>query len=196
MIPAGRTAVDTAGIAALHGLSIHQARRRQPPPWAEPDHPTPLTIGKPAPGRPQLWDREQSAAYARGEPIPPLPEPGDPDDLLDGDESAALAGLTPETWARYRRAERVPATDAEVCGSERWYRRTIEQYSAEREHRADEPRGGRPRGSTENMPRAEVERRIRELVDSGETNIAEIARRVGVAYSTALRHVHRPDEPQ
>lgn len=191
MIPVGRTAVDVAGIAALRGLSIHQARRCQPPPWAEPEHPAPLTTGKPAPGRPQLWDRDQAAAYARGEPIPPLPEPGHPEDLLDDAEAAALVGLAGETWARYRRAGRLPAVDVEVCGAEHWYRRTAEQYKAEREQRADAPRGGRPPGSTETLPRAEIEQRVRELLDGGETNVAEIARRVGVHYTTALGHVTR-----
>jgi DNA-binding transcriptional ArsR family regulator len=183
--------VDVVGIAALRGLSIHQARRRKPPPWAEPGHPAPLTTGKPAPGRPQLWDRDQAAAYARGKPIPALPEPGHPDDLLDDAEAAKLAGLTPQTWARYRRAGRLPAINAEVCGAEHWTRRTVEQYKTDREQRAEAPRGGRPPGSTETLPRAEIEPRVQELLDSGETNVAEIARQLGVHYSTALGHVTR-----
>jgi hypothetical protein len=181
--------VDVTGIARLHGVSIHTASRRKPPPWAEPEHPATLTGGPPAPGRPQLWDKEQADAYANGEPVPPLPQGEHPDDLLNDDEAAALAGLTPATWARYRRAGRVPKVDKVVCGADHWRRRTIEKYRDDRAQRANAPRGGRPQGSSEKLSRAELARRIRELIESGETNVAAIARQTGCAYTTALRHV-------
>lgn len=191
MIHAGREAVDTAAIAELHGLPPSKARRVRP--WAEHDHPARITTGTPGRGQPDLWDREQAEAYARGvrgDDLPTLPEapgpsnPGNPDDLLDRNECAALLDVEPKTWTDYK----VPG-GVSVCGREHWKRRTVEAFKRERDERAEQPRGGRPRGSTEAKPRADVAREIRELVESGETNVAKISRRVGVAYSTAHQHV-------
>lgn len=205
MIPAGHAAVDIAGIAELHGLTLRQARTRRP--WSQPGHPSPLTRGRPARGRPQLWDRDQAAAYARGEPIPPLPSPGDPLDLLDVTEAAELVGLTVATWTRYETYERartrppdeqpiVPPPDTTVCDVAHWHRRTVESYRDDRAARAGTSRGGRPAGTTEHIPRAELGPRVAELLDQarrdGETlTTAEIARQLGVSYRAALTHVHR-----
>lgn len=220
MIPAGRHAVDQRGIAALHGLSVHQARRSRP--WAAHGHPAPLTRGRPRRGHPQLWDYEQAAAYAADPeaPVPVLPEPGHPDDLLDKEEAAELAGIEPAAWYFYgwldrsrsedrdpqRRqltepgvgqpSELVPAPDEEVCGTPHWYRRTVDAYSAERERRAGAPRGGRPAGSTDGVARGEITTRVAELLahadQTGEAvSVAEVARRLGVNYSTAHKHVRR-----
>lgn len=191
MIPAGRDVVDVAGIAKLHGLSLRTARKRNPLPWKEEGHPEPLMAGKTAPGRPLLWDRAQAAAFARGEPVPDLPAHVEHDeDLFDDAEAAELVGLPLDTWSRYRRDGKVPPADVTLHGADFRYRRTIERFRQERAERADTPHGGgRPPGRTESKPRAEVAREIRELVESGETNTAEIARRVGVAYTTAANHV-------
>lgn len=205
MIPAGRAAVDIAGLAALRGISLAAARKARP--WNDPGHPAPLTRGRPRRGHPRLWDEVQAAAYARGEPVPALPEPGDPLDLLDLAEAAELAEMDPATWSRYENIERsrtresgqpplVPPLDEIVCGTPHWYRRTVEQYRDDRAARASAPRGGRPQGSTERIPRAELAARVAELVaDAGEQgekpNIAAIARELGINYKTAHNHVHR-----
>ncbi len=204
MIPAGRRAVDQRGIAALHGLSVHQARRRRP--WAALGHPAPLTRGRPRRGHPQLWDYEQAAAYAADPqaPVPLLPEPGHPDDLLDGEEAAELAGIEPATWYHYgwlddqrqQSTDLVPPPDAEVSGTPHWYRHTVLAYRADRERRAGAPRGGRPAGSADGVTRGEITTRVAELLahadQTGEpVSVAEVARRLGVNYSTAHKHVRR-----
>lgn len=205
MIPAGRSAIDREGLAELHGLSIHQAKRVGAP-WSKPGHPEPLTQGRPGRGRPLLWDYEQASAYAHGEPIPPLPEPGDPHDLLDTVEAAEAAGLSVETWNRYVRYERshtrapeqrplAPPPDEVVHGTPHWYRKTIDAYNADRAESPERHPGGRPPGASDSMARADVAARIAELVAEAKANgekpvVADIARRAGVHYTTAHRHIH------
>lgn len=208
VIPAGRTAIDIAGIATLYGLTDSQARRRRP--WADPGHPAPLTPGRPRTGRPQLWDREQAVAYSAGRPVPQLPDNEHQDDLLTLDESAALAGMKPDTWAKYLRTERakgepvnddhgvelVPPPDEDVFGCPHWKRSTVEAYVAARQQRAGSSGHGRPVGRTETVKRAEIGQRIAALMDERDEQdapltIAEIARRVGVHYSTAHSWVDR-----
>ena len=191
MIHAGRDAVDTAAIAKLHGLSPDQARRVRP--WAQLDHPDKITSGGRGKGQPDLWDLAQAKAYALGnrdEDIPTLPGPDappHPDDLLDRNECAALVHVDPKTWTDYKVGNSV-----DVCGRAHWHRRTVEAFKRKRDERAEGPRGGgRPPGQTEKKPRAQVAEEIRALVEGGETNAAEIARRVGVSHSAALTHVKR-----
>lgn len=185
MIASGRGVVDRAGVAALHGMTWRQAQRRRP--WAEPGHPAPITRGKPA-----LWDYEQVATFSKGEQVPVLPESADPDDLLDRWEAAERAGVDPVAWERDHYRGRIPAPDAEALGVPYWYRRTVDSYRDSR----GTPRsgGGRPPGRSEALPRAEVAERVRELLGEAERSgevisVAEIARRVGVHYTTAHRHV-------
>lgn len=205
MIPAGSKLVTQQDIAELHGLSIHQARRAAPPPWAQSKHPKPLTTGKPTRARPMLWDAEQAAAYALGKPVPALPELGHPKDLLDRDEAASLAGLTSATWLRYENAEQgrtrepddsplVPPADETHAGMPFWYRRTVETYRDERAQAGRKRGGGRPAGTSETTPRAELAARVAELAAERDDNgnllsIADIARRLGVHYTTAHKHV-------
>lgn len=203
MIPAGHTAVDTAGIAELHGLSPRKARTKRP--WDAPGHPEPLTRGRPRRGHPRLWDRDQAAAHATGQPVPPLPEPGNPLDLLDLAEAAELAEMTSKTWARYQSRDNtrdadapslVPAPDQILCGTPHWYRRTIEHYRADRATRAGQPRGGRPPGAIDRLPRGQISTRVAELLDearrTGTTlTAADVARRLNINYKTALTHLRR-----
>ncbi|PPK63506.1 hypothetical protein V5P93_000440 [Actinokineospora auranticolor] len=203
MIHAGRTAVDSDAIAAMHGLSPAAAHKRRP--WNDPDHPRPITRGRPVSGRPRLWDEAQARAYANGEPIPALPTRRDDRDLLDRGEAAELAGVTPDTWSKYQRTARtqaredtplVPPADEIVCGAEHWYRATVKQCKRERAARAKAARGGRPPGSGDRVPRTEIGPAIAELVHAAQANgervnVAEIARTLGIAYSTAHIHVTR-----
>jgi phage terminase Nu1 subunit (DNA packaging protein) len=187
VIRAGRTAVDTAGLAALHGLTPRQARDAQP--WNTEGHPARVTTGTRSRDQPDLWDAEQAAAFAQRKPIPPLPTADHEDDLLDRNECAELVDVTPKTWTDYQSQGKVPEPDRDVCGREHWYRRTVEKWRDDRARRTGTPPGGRPPGSTEQRPRAELAQHIRELVAAGETNVAAIAREAGCAYSTARRHV-------
>lgn len=185
MIAAGHNAVDRAGIAELHGMTWQQARRHQP--WAQPGHPAPITQGRPA-----LWDYDQAAAFANGDPVPELPVVVHKLDLLDRWEAAKEAGADPVAWERDIYRDRVPKPDEDVLGVPFWYRDTV--WSHKKGRAAPEHRGGRPAGHVDTVPRGEVRGRVAELLDAaiaaGEPiTTAEIARRVGVHYSTALRHV-------
>lgn len=192
MIPVGRSAIDRAGIAELHGLTWRQARRARP--WAHPDHPAPITRGKPANGKPQLWDYEQAEQFARSQAITPLPS-GDTHegDLLDYVEAAEWAGADPVAWIRDVYRDRVPAADEHILGGSFWYRATVDAWHAERE-RGPRRGGGRPTGSVEHTPRAAIAEQVRALLaDAAETgepiSTAEIARRLNIHYTTAHRHV-------
>lgn len=185
-IHVGRHAVDREGIAELHGLTWHQAHRRRP--WAQPGHPAPITRGRPA-----LWDYEQARAYARGEAVPHLPtDVVHARDLLDRWEAAAEAGVDPVAWERDMYRDRVPPADEEIYGVPYWYRGTV---WAHRDNRSTPKRGGgRPAGSTDTIPRAELRQRVAALLDhaiqDGEPiSTAEIARRLGIHYTTARNHV-------
>ncbi|WP_018686513.1 winged helix-turn-helix domain-containing protein [Actinokineospora enzanensis] len=203
MIHAGRTAVDSEAIAVMHGLSPATAHKRRP--WTDPGHPKPITQGRPVPGRPRLWDEQQARAYANGEPIPALPTRPNERDLLDRGEAAALAGLTPDTWSKYQRTARaqvregaplVPPADEVVCGVDHWYRATVKRCKRERAARATAARGGRPPGSGDRLAREKIGPAVAELVHAARANdervnVAEIARTLGIAYSTAHAHVKR-----
>jgi hypothetical protein len=204
VIPAGRTLITQEEIAELHGMSLRTARRAEPPPWDHPRHPAQVN---PARGRThrRLWDSEQATAFARGEPVPELPALGSPGDLLDRVEAAEAAGLSVATWTRYESMERdrtraegerplVPPADEEHGGVPFWHRSTVEAYRADRAEPGRKQPGGRPAGATEAVPRAELPARVAELVaergDDGQPlSVAEIARRLGVHYTTAHKYV-------
>lgn len=200
MIPVGRDVVDLEGIAELHGLTMRQARRAKP--WAQAGHPAPITPGRATRGRPTLWDYEQAAAFAAGEAVPPLPDAIHDDDLLDRFEAAAEAGVTATAWEQDQYRDRVPAPDEEVYGIPLWYRGTVTAHRDR--HAPQRPGGGRPSGSGETRPRAEVRAAVHELlreaVEAGQPiSTAAVARQLGIHYTTAIRHVHAirdsPDEP-
>ncbi|MFF5988126.1 hypothetical protein [Prauserella flavalba] len=186
MIHVGRHAIDRAGVAELHGLTWRQARRARP--WARDGHPEPISRG-----RTQLWDQEQAEAFARGEPVPELPVGNvHARDLLDRWEAAEWAGADPVAWERDMYRGRTPEPDEEVYGVPHWYRATVD---AHREGRAVPQRGGgRPPGRAESLPRGEIRDRVhallREAIDTGTPiSTAEIARRLGIHYATAHKHV-------
>ena len=204
MIPAGRTLITQEDVAALHGMTLRTAQRANPVPWERPGHPAPVNPARGKTHR-KLWDEEQAAAFARGEPVPELPELGDPRDLLDRPEAAQEAGMSTATWTRYESMERqrtrdegerplVPPADAEFGGVPFWYRATVDSYRAGRADPERKRGGGRPPGSTESVPRAELAARVAELLDERTDDgkplsTPDIAQRLGINYRTALRHV-------
>lgn len=187
MIPAGCQPIDRAGIAALHGLEHLNGPRR---PWAAPDHPQPLTVGRPSRGRPRLWDRAQAHAYAAGEPIPAPPTHPDPEDLLDRREAAQLAGVDAVAWERDIYRGRVPPPDAAPHHIPHWHRRTVLDYRDQRARPRTGPHaGGRPPGVHETTPRRDTPARVAALLDEDPSiSTAHIARRLAIHYTTAHRH--------
>jgi hypothetical protein len=144
MIPAGRTPIDAERAARLHGMAVHTARNKRL--FTRPGFPAPLTSGK----RKPLWDEEQVAAHANGEPVPPIPQmPPHPDDLLDRAESAAEWDVSPATWDAYMSDGYTPPPDRVIGGRELWYRHTLRDYK--RPGRASG--AGRPLGAKDQRPR-------------------------------------------
>lgn len=188
MIPHGRDTIDRAGIAELHGMSWRKAERARP--WAHPAHPKPLT---PPHTRPVLWDREQAEAFARGDTIPPLPTATHPQDALHFTEAADLATMNHDHWEQEHHRGRIPKPDLEVQDGVFFYSRAaVEQVKQQRQVRRT---ASRPHGSTEKIKRADIPGRVQELLDNAARNgkpqpsIAEIARELGIAYSTAHNYV-------
>jgi hypothetical protein len=194
VIRAGQDVTDRAGIAQLHGMTWRQARRAQP--WAAPGHPNPITTDRPTHGRPQLWDLAQATAFANGQPIPALPQGAQPLDLLDRFAAAEAAGVNPATWASDTYDGRVPEPDKAIHGGSWWYRQTVENYREQRAYpQQPSQQLGRPTGRAEAVPRGQIRAQVAALVaqfdDADQRiNIADIARRLGIHYTTALHHVH------
>lgn len=192
MIPRGRPVADRAHIAMLHGLSWSKAKCDQP--WTLPGHPKPLTPGPGRPGRPLLWDLDQAEAFALGKPVPRLPEGPHASDLLDRFEAAQAAGIAASHWEQDHYRSLVPAPFDDVHGMTVWTRQSVE---AEKERRMTRRSGGgRPPGTTESIKRAEIRQRVAEVLDLAtvhgepEPAIAEVQRILGIAYTTASKHVH------
>lgn len=198
MIRAGRDVVDRSGIGELHGMTERQARRYKP--WAADGHPASVTPRGGHQGYPELWDREQAEAFAQGAPVPEVPDARDhradtPEDLLDRFEAAEVAEVKSVTWEMGHQRGRTPEPDAEPFGVPHWHRRTVEAYRAKRGQLRTAPHpGGRPPGTPARRPPGEVRAAIgvylAEAAHAGTpVTTAEAARRAGVHYTTAHRHV-------
>lgn len=143
MIPAGRTAVDETGAAALCGISLDTLARRR----RSNGFPAPLN---PHARRRRLYDTAQVRAWDARQPIPALPAEAHPDDLLDAHEIAALLGIQSATWTRNADRGHRPAADRMICGVQHWLRSTVEAELA----RPRNPGGaGKPKGATDRRPR-------------------------------------------
>lgn len=128
MIRNGREVVDLRGIAELHGLPWHTARRRRP--WAAEGHPTPVTSASRR--VPPLYDLKQVAAYAEGRRVPPLPTRDHPRDLLDAHDARRLLDLTESTWRVYDYEGRLPPPDSAPYGVPHWSRTTLAAWAKRR----------------------------------------------------------------
>ncbi|WP_141576144.1 AlpA family transcriptional regulator [Actinomadura sp. WMMA1423] len=136
MIPQGRAVVDAAGAAQLLGMAYQTFRNQGV--TGEPGFPAPVNRGR----RKLLYDRAQVEAYSDGRPLPPLPEPGHPDDLLDERDIADARGVAHPTVTKERHTGRL-VDFVEVCGVPHLRRGALEEQLRERPGRG--VGGGRPR---------------------------------------------------
>ncbi|MEU6708634.1 hypothetical protein [Streptomyces wuyuanensis] len=143
MIPAGRTALGTADIAARLG------RKALPRAVAE-ELPAPISRSG---AQTRIWDEKQVTAHLQGKAVPPLPTGESPKDLLDREEARHELGnvIKPEAWRAYINHGHAPQPDKIVCGVPHWYRRTIRDWDANRPGAG--AGGGRPKGSKDTKPR-------------------------------------------
>lgn len=185
MIPAGRTAIDASGIAAIHGITLGTLRNNKT--YDQPDFPRPLNTR----GRRKLWDLTQVRAHAAGQPVPPLPSEAHPDDLLDDYEAAEAAEVEPTTWKTDVRRGRVHDKPRTIRGVRHWHRRTIDAYR-------DRPRGrpGRPTGATDSKPRRRRRNPQREhaaqlLKQAAEARTTITARTIAAEVGVDIRTVER-----
>lgn len=146
MIPAGRRAINTAGVARIRGVTLGALNNAKP--YDAEDFPPQLNPGTRT-GR--LWDEEQVRAHTDTGRFLPLPavEPH-PDDLLDDREAAAYVGVAESTWMTAIK-KRLPLvsgeTPTDVHGVRHWPRATLDRISARRRP------AGRPAGATDRAPR-------------------------------------------
>lgn len=189
MIRAGRDVVDRAEIAQLHGLSESQANRRKP--WAAEGHPKPVYARKQ-----HLWDKEQATAYAKGEPVPALPEVDSPEDLFDRWEAADAAGVHENSWETGRSRGTFPAPDAHKHDVPFWLRSTVEEFVRFRAARGSYNPAGRPKGTTGRRPAKslDLEKELRKMLGylkrTGQPLVkADVARKLGINVSTLRYHL-------
>ncbi|MFE2267145.1 helix-turn-helix transcriptional regulator [Streptomyces griseosporeus] len=189
MIHAGRahlvlTLADLAAAAGKTPKTFSNQKLHE-----RPGHPAPINSPR---ARVRLWDGEQVDAYAAGLPIPPLPAQENPDDLLDRNEAAELAGVAPRTWDRYANLPgmRPRPQSVTVAGVEHWRRGEILEWLAARPGLGSSP--GRPAGTTETAPRASIPKRAAELL-AHEPSItaARATAALGVTPGTAQRALAR-----
>lgn len=165
------------------GMAMGTFRNRKP--YAAPGFPAPVSS---AGARVLLWDGEQTAAYLAGEPVPALPAMDGPDVLLDRQEAAAEAQVTPRTWDGYKTDPRLSAHVVDVHGVEHWPRRAVHAFRDGRPGKESAP--GRPKGRTNAVPRGELRDRVAALLDAAPAvTIADVRGALGVAPATAQREL-------
>ncbi|MET9607094.1 hypothetical protein ABZZ17_18750 [Streptomyces sp. NPDC006512] len=156
--------------------------------YAIPGHPAPIS----SPGaRVLLWDAEQTEAFQAGRPVPGLPVAGDDEDLLDRNEAAAELGVTPRSWDSYQRATpELVAQSVVVAGVEHWPRRAVVAFRQGRPGK--QAATGRPAGSGDAVPRAELSARVDALLqDDPAVTTTQVMDGLGVSYSTAQKVLAR-----
>ncbi|MEU9019201.1 hypothetical protein [Actinomadura sp. NPDC048394] len=124
MIPRKRPVVDAAGAASMLGMAYQTFRTKGVA--HEPGFPAPVNPGR----RKLLYDRQQVEAFRDGQPLPELPAPGHPDDLLDEKEAAQELGLAYATVRKDRNDGRMPP-HIELCGLPHWPRHVLQGITRE-----------------------------------------------------------------
>ncbi|MFF3326936.1 hypothetical protein [Streptomyces sp. NPDC002889] len=156
--------------------------------YAAPGHPAPISS---AGARVLLWDAEQTDAFHAGRPVPALAPAGDGEDLLDRNEAAAELGVAPRSWDSYQRATPdVAAQGVVVAGVEHWPRGVVVAFKQARPGR--QAATGRPLGSGDAVPRAELSARVDALLQTDPAvTTAQVMAGLGVSYSTAQKALVR-----
>ncbi|WP_406278203.1 hypothetical protein OHT93_36640 [Streptomyces sp. NBC_00191] len=168
-----------ADLAAALGMPLGTFRNKKP--HTQEGHPAPISSPD---SRALLWDREQTAAFYAGKPVPALPDVDSDEDLLDRHEAAAELGVASASWNKYKSDPKltehvilVPAGDG---GTEHWPRRVVRAFKASRPGRG--AGGGRREGSGDMIPRDEILPRIAELLDDDPAiTLAAVAETLGIA---------------
>ncbi|MFJ8086278.1 hypothetical protein ACIQ6Y_37655 [Streptomyces sp. NPDC096205] len=190
MIRAGRRKYTQTSdeLAAAMGISIGTFRNKQP--YTAEDFP-PLISSEDA--RVKLWDSEQTAAHLAGRPVPALPDEDDDQDLLDRNEAAAELGITPKTWDSYKTHPQIAPHLIKVKGVEHCPRGIVQAFRAAKSASADTgPKGGRPKGSGDMVPRDEISARVGALLDEDPAvTLATVQERLGLSYAAAARALPR-----
>ncbi|MGW0121763.1 hypothetical protein [Streptomyces sp. NPDC003327] len=152
-------------------------------PHTQPGFPAPISS---AGARTLLWDGGQTAAYLAGEPLPDLPPANDPAMLLDRNEAAAELGVTPRTWDSYATDPAIAPYKTDVHSVEHWPRAAVHAFRDSRPGKS--AASGRPKGSTNAVPRGEVPIRVAALLDATPAiTITAVREALGIAPATAQR---------
>ncbi|MFF8432439.1 DNA-binding protein [Streptomyces sp. NPDC016566] len=195
MIPHGRPVMTEADIAAEAGLELHTWRRRHGT-----DFRARMSVTNPG-ERLRLYDATQVRAYLTGQPVPPLPDAGEPhpDDLLSTEEVAAALGTDVSTVRSYASTGYL-APGIELHGRRWWPRRVVQERidaGDQRHHpeltgagrRPGDPRNRAPRGRRTEARVQEVAADLATAEAEGRASVtaAELARRYAVSQRTGER---------
>ncbi|MFE3151157.1 hypothetical protein ACFXJ6_31565 [Streptomyces sp. NPDC059218] len=163
------------------GMAMGTFRNKKP--YAAAGFPKPISS---AGARTLLWDGGQTAAHLAGEPVPVLGSADDPAMLLDRQEAAAVLDVTPRTWDGYATDPRIVPHSVDIHGVEHWPRSIVQAFREDRPGKAGA--SGRPKGSSNAVPRGELRARVAALLDADPAvTIAGVRETVGVAPATAQR---------
>ncbi|GLV88031.1 hypothetical protein Slala03_77200 [Streptomyces lavendulae subsp. lavendulae] len=133
-----------------------------------------------------LWDGEQTAAYFTSRPVPALPAPGAPGDLLDRQEAAAVLNVAPRSWDTYKSDPRLSPHLVVIGGVEHWPRSVVQAFQDSRPGK--QAATGRPKGRPDAVPRGEVYGKVAALLEADPAvTIAAVCAELGVAPATAQR---------
>ncbi|MFD4376842.1 hypothetical protein [Streptomyces sp. NPDC058486] len=168
-------------LARQMGIAMGTLRNKKP--YSGPGFPASVSS---AGARTLLWDGDQVDAFLAGDPVPALPPAEGPDVLLDRQEAAAELGVTAGTWDTYATDQRVAPSRVEVRGVDHWPRGVVQAFRDGRPGKA--AASGRPRGSTDAVPRGELRAWVAALLDANPAiTIASVREATGAAYASVQR---------
>lgn len=152
MIVQGRKHLVRTWERLAQEMGIPMGTFRNKKPYAVEGFPAPVSSDG---ARVLLWDGEQTTAYLAGAPVPALPAPDFPGDLLDRQEAAAELGVTPRSWDSYKTDPRIAPHVVQVCGVEHWPRSAV--YAFRDSRPGKRAATGRPTGTVDAVPRQACE---------------------------------------
>lgn len=183
MIRDGRERLVRTREQLAQDIGMPMGTFRNKKPYAAEGFPAPISSEG---ARVLLWDGEQTAAYFAGGPVPALPAPGAPGDLLDRQEAAAVMNVAPKSWDTYKSDPRLSPHLVVVGGVEHWPRGVVQAFRDSRPGK--QAATGRPKGKPDAVPRGEVHGRVAALLEADPAvTIAAVCAELGVAPATAQR---------